>query len=59
MLRWHFAGGDPVASQCDIREGPAGDHRHHVYGLVTCQVTPAVVQLPTIIEGRFIPNPAK
>ena len=32
MLRWQFAGGDPVASQCDIQEEPAGDHGLHVYG---------------------------
>jgi hypothetical protein len=35
MLRWHFAGGNPVASECDILEEPAGDHGHHVYGLAT------------------------
>ena len=54
MLKWHFVGSDPVASQCDIREGPAGDHGQHVYGLATiyCQVTPAVVQLPTR-EGKI------
>ena len=37
QLRWPIAGGDPVASECAIQKGLAGDPEHHVKGLAAIE----------------------